>query len=164
MTAAEGRILAQYTVKPWFIWRIPFCAGESRAPSDVSCSMYCDYFILFFSKLSVQGKYQISREFGRYVQGIIGFRLATLLVIPLQSVNCPHRSQCLGILLELLYIMPMVITNMPILCQWSKMWPTCPKSFMVCAIFQMIESFSFVIFTWTANGKSQKCHVIPRLP
>ena len=29
--------------------------------------MYCDYLILFFSKLSVQGKYQISREFGRYI-------------------------------------------------------------------------------------------------
>ena len=42
------------------------------------------------------------------------------LVTPLQFVNCLHRSQCLGILLELLYIR--VITNMPILCQWSKMF------------------------------------------
>ena len=34
-------------------------------------------------------------------------------VTPLQSVHCLYRSQCLGILLELLYIR--VITNMPIL-------------------------------------------------
>ena len=45
--------------------------------------MYCDYFIFFPSKLSVQGKYQISREFGRYVQGINVFRLASLLSVSL---------------------------------------------------------------------------------
>ena len=51
------------------------------------CSMYCDYFIFFIlSKLSVQGKYQISREFGRYVQGINGFRLATLQ-------ECHHKLE-----------------------------------------------------------------------
>ena len=34
---------------------IPFSAGESRAPRDVICSMYCDYFILFF-KIKCPGK------------------------------------------------------------------------------------------------------------
>ena len=51
--------------------------GYKRCGLCVVCIVTISFFILF-SKLSVQGKYQISREFGRYVQGINGFRLATL--------------------------------------------------------------------------------------
>ena len=64
--------------------------------------MYCGYFKLcFFSKLSVQGKCQISREFGRYIsreiyfQGSNGFRLASLIV------DC--SAQCIFVGLEQIF-------------------------------------------------------------
>ena len=42
--------------------------------------------IYYFPKLSVQGKYLKSREFINYVQGINGFRLASLYMGPVDVV------------------------------------------------------------------------------
>ena len=55
--------------------------GNGRSGSYapvVVCIVTISYCFFFFSKLSIQAKYQISREFGSYVQEINGFRLASM--------------------------------------------------------------------------------------
>ena len=65
--------------------------GYKRCGLCVVCIVTISFFI-FFSKLSVLGKYQISREFGRYVQGINGFRLATLQQVEPPLWRIPVRK------------------------------------------------------------------------